>query len=103
MLRRSVVNVHEAEIKIFTVVATVSGFIVVLEPIGPDDVRNFQESLERIAKSSRAFFLRERHRIDAAIVFVAAAVFAGGHVELTDKNRFASERVKCFQIKTRES
>ena len=56
-----------------------------------------------MAESGAAFLLRGDDRINAPVVFVAAPIFAGGQVELTDQNRLARQRVKCFQIKTREA
>ena len=40
-LIRAVVDVHQAEVEIFTIVSAVSGFVVILEPIGADDIRGF--------------------------------------------------------------
>ena len=96
-------DVHQAEVEILAIKPAVGRFVVILEPVGADDVRAFQQTLERIAKSGGAFLLRVDHRIDSATVFVAAAIFSRGHVELADEHRLAGQGVKCIQIKPRET
>ena len=96
-------DVHQAEVEIFTIVAAVSGFVVILEPVGTDDVRDFHQGVERVAESVGAFLLRGDHRKDATIVFVAAAIVSSAHVELANENRLASQSVKCLHIKAREA
>ena len=101
-LVRPVVDVHQPEVEILTVVAAVGRLVVVLEPVGADDAWRPQERSECGAESGGAFLLRGCHRIDTAIVLVAAAVFSGGHVELPDEDGLSRQLVKCFQIKPRE-
>src|SRR5207247_6518448 len=92
-----------SEIEILAVISPVSRFVVVLKPVRADDEWDSQQSLERVAKSRGAFLLRGHHRIDAVIVLVATAVFAGGHIELADENRLAGQRMKRFEIKPGEA
>ena len=96
-------DVHQAEVEIFSIVAAVGRLVVILEPICADDVRDFEQALERIAESGGAFFLGSDHRIRAVAVFVAAAVVSSAQVELADENRPSSQSVERVHIKPRET
>src|SRR3954469_22571204 len=62
---RAVVNVHKAEVEILAVVSAVCWLVVILEPVRANDVRSFQQAMQRIAKSGGAFPLRGDDRINA--------------------------------------
>ena len=48
-------NVHQPEVEILPVAAPVRETVVILEPVGTDDTRDFQESEERVAQPGGAF------------------------------------------------
>src|SRR5262245_51491177 len=81
----AVVDVHQAEVEVFTIIAAVSGFVVILKPVGSDHVRYSQEGVQRGAESGGAFLLRGDDGEHAAIVFVAAAIVSSAKVKLADR------------------
>ena len=90
--------VHQTKIEILAVVTTIGGFIIILKPVGADDIRSSHQRQQRIAKSDGSFFLSGDRREQALVVLVSASVLPGGHVKFADKNRFALQRMKRVQI-----
>src|SRR5205814_4609715 len=85
-----------------SVEAAMSRLVVILEPVGADDVRGPQEGGEGGAESGGALLLGGCHRIDAAIVLVAAAVLSGGHVEFPNEDWLSGQLAERFQVEARE-
>src|SRR5262249_53206040 len=96
-------NIHQPEVKILAVKSAMRRLVVILEPISPYDVWRSDQANECVAESFRAFALCRHHRICAVVVLVAAAVFARSHIEFTNEQWLAAERVQRIQIKTRKS
>src|SRR5207249_3225107 len=102
-LVRTVMDVHQAKIEIFAIISAMSWFVIVLEPVGADDVPGFEEGLKRVAESGGTFLLRGNDGVNTAIVFVAASIVSSAHVELADENRLSSQSMECLQIEPCEA
>lgn len=93
----SALRVHQPVVEVLAVAAPLGGFIVILEPVGSDHIRQICQAQDVVLEGRGPLLLGLNQREGGRRVLISAAVLDRAHVKLADHDRMAGELVQAVQ------